>query len=74
MPAGEKPREIVAVTVLLVVFITEIEFDPVLPMYTVEPSRLTAVACGVVPTGMVAITELLAKLITETVLSCEFGM
>jgi hypothetical protein len=32
MPAGEKPSEIVAVTVLLVVFITEIEFEPVLPM------------------------------------------
>jgi hypothetical protein len=62
---------IVAMTVWVAVPITETP-PPLFPTYTREPSGETASAAGWAPTGIVAVTALLAVAMTLTVLSPKF--
>ncbi len=57
----------VAITVLVVVSMTETLKLLMLPTYTRVPAGLIATPVGAAPTGTVAITELRAVSITETV-------
>ena len=70
--SGDAPTGIVAITVLVVVLMTDTVLLPLFTMYTSVPSGVIAVPTGPVPTGMVATTVLVVVLITDTELLFSF--
>jgi hypothetical protein len=65
---GRTPTGTVALTALVLVSMTETDFDSALGTYAVTPSGLISTSTGSAPTPIVAVTVLLAVLITETLL------
>jgi hypothetical protein len=69
MSIGPEETGMVAVTVFVLVVITEIVFEPVLVTYASVPAALIATAKGDVPTATVFTTKLVLVLITDTLLA-----
>jgi hypothetical protein len=68
------PTVIVAVTVFVVVSITDTELDAVFTTYTELPSGVTATPRGSVPTDIVAVTMFVDVSITYTQELAKSGM
>ena len=73
MAAGPERVVQVAETLLLAVLMTEILEVRILATRTREPSGVTARALGLLPTGIVATTDLEVVLMTETLLDLELS-
>ena len=70
---GRTPTGTVALTALVLVSMTETEFEPALVTYACAPSGLMITPTGSDPTPIVATTVLVVVLITETLLAPASG-